>query len=144
MQMVFPAVLSSRGSSLPVAIVLLTLLATMGAAIVEASRFGNLAARGHVATAAALHLADTGLDSYERGTGSPFGSTRLGSSMGEATITANRLLRLTDSTVIVLVESLGTSPPGGTPIGRRTLRVLLQVDQEGNRQVISGSLMEDF
>ena len=144
MRMVFPVVLSSRGSSLPVAIVLLTLLATAGAAIVEVSRFGNLAARGHVAAAAALHLADTGLDSYRRGTGELLGSTRIGSSMGEATVTSRRLVQLADSTVIVIVESHGTSPPGATPIGRRTLRALMQVYPDGNRQVISGSLMEEL
>ena len=139
-----PAGTDSRGSSLPIAIVLLTLLAMMGAAIVEVSRFGSLAARAHISTASAMHLADTGLVVYEQGAVGAYGTTLLRSSSGEASVTAEQILRLRDSAVVVLVESRGTAPVGTNPTGRRTLQVLMRIDPNGDRQRVTGSLMEDF
>jgi hypothetical protein len=144
MRILNPVVTGSRGSSLPVTIVMLTLLTMIGAAIVETSRFGNLAARAHVSAAAAMHLADTGLAAYERGVVGAFGTTVLRSSSGQAVVTADQVVRLTDSSVVVLVESRGTAPVGMNPTGRRNLQVLMRIDPSGDRQRVAGSLMEDF
>lgn len=133
-----------HGSALPLAIALLTLLAMIGAATVEVSRFGNLAARAQISAAAAMHLADTGLNAYERGALGAYGTTFLRSSSGEASVTAEQVLRLKDSTIVVLVESQGTAPVGADPTGRRTLRVLMRIDPGGERQRVGGTLMEDF
>lgn len=139
-----PAVSDSRGSSLPVAIVLLTLLAIMGAAIMEVSRFGDLAARAQLSAAAAMHLADAGLAAYERGAVPTVGTVRLESASGEATVTASQMIRMSDSTIMVLVESRGTAPAGVRPIGQRTLQVMMHIDTTGVRQRIVGTLAEEY
>ena len=134
----------SEGTALPVAIVVLTMLTTIGAALVEVTRFGNLAARAHISAAAAMHLADTGLDAYERGALAAYGTTRLRSPSGGATIIAEQVLHLRDSTVLVLVESRGAAPDRPDPAGLRTLKVVMRINPNGDRERVGGTLMEDF
>lgn len=142
--MLLPAVADSRGSSLAIAIVLLTLLATVGVAIIEVSRFGQLAAQAQLSAAAAMYLADMGLDYYETGTTAALEPIQLESSSGEVTVTATQLLRMRDSTVIVLVESRGTASVGTQATGRRTLQVMVRIEPTGVRRRVRGTLAEEF
>lgn len=144
MRMLHPAVQTSRGSSLPVAILLLALLGTIGAAIVEVTRFGNLASRAQVSLAAAMHLADTGLQAYVSGALDAVGPSRLVSSRGEGLVRGETILRLNDSSTIVRVTSSGSSPSAARPAGHRTLEALVHFDPAGNRRPIAGSLWEEY
>lgn len=135
---------SARGSALPVAIAVVTLVVVITTAILEISVFGSLAAQAQRAGVAALHLADTGLRAYERGAITASGSTTLGSNSGDGLVSAEQLLVLPDSTVVMLVHSRGTSPAGAQPTGRRTLQVLVLVDSNGARRRVRGSLAEEF
>ena len=136
--------LSARGSALPVAIAIVTLIAVIAAAILEISVFGSLAARAQQTGVVALHVADTGLRAYERGAIVANGSTSLGSNSGEGLVSAERLLVLADSTVMMLVHSRGTSPAGARPTGRRTLQALIHIDSSGVRRRVPGSLAEEY
>lgn len=134
----------TAGSALPVAIVILTLVALITFSIVEESVFASLAVRAQRSGAVALHLADTGLRAYELGALTAHGSTNLRSESGHGVVIARQLLVLPDSSVLMLVHSRGTSPSGPQPTGRRTLQALVQIDSGGVRRRIHGSLAEDF
>ena len=131
-----------RGSALPIAVITLTLMMLLGAAAFQAARFGVASANGQLASAAALHIADTGLETYVAGTGPLSGSFRLEASWGETAVIVQPLILLADSSWIVRVESQGTAPPSGTPIGRRHLEQLVRIPLSGPRQRVSGSWTE--
>lgn len=132
----------TRGSVLPMVIIVLTILMMLGAAGFEAARFGAAAANGQLAAAAAFHAADTGLETYVAGTGPVAGSFRLQASWGEAQVTAQPLILLADSSWIVRVESRGTAPSMSMPIGRRHLEELVRIPSSGPRQRVDGSWTE--
>jgi len=133
---------ANRGSVLPLALIVLTLLAITGFAGFEAARFGRAAARGQLYAAAALHAADTGLATYMAGTGAPTDSFRLRASWGIAYVVARPLIILADSSVIVRVESRGFAPAESTAVGRRQLEQLFRLAPDGSRSPIRGSWSE--
>ena len=132
----------TRGSVLPVALIVLTVMTMLGAAAFEAARFGAAAANGQMAAAAAFHAADTGLETYVAGTGPLAGSFRLKASWGEAQVTARPLIQLSDSSWIVRVESRGAAPSDSMPVGRRHLEELVRIPLSGPRQRVGGSWTE--
>lgn len=133
---------ASRGSVLPVTLIVLILLVMTGVAGFEAARFAKTAATGQLAAAAALHAADTGLAAYTLGTGSAVGSFRLRASWGEAHVTAEPLVSLSDSSVIVLVESSGFAPAESAAVGRRYLAQLTRIGADGSRHRVRGTWNE--
>ena len=134
----------TRGSILPIALIVLTVMMMLGAAAFEAARFGVAAANGQMAAAAAFHAADTGIETYLAGTGPVAGSFRLKASWGEAEVTARPLIMLADSTWIVQVESRGTAPSDSMPVVRRHLKTLVGILVSGPRQRVSASWSEQM
>jgi hypothetical protein len=132
----------TRGSVLPIALIVLTVMTMLGAAAFEAARFGAAAASGQMAAAAAFHAADTGIETYVSGTGPVVGSFRLKASWGEARVTSRRLMLLADSSWIVHVQSEGAAPSDSMPVGRRHLEVLVSIPLSGPRQRVGGSWTE--
>ncbi len=132
----------NRGSVLPLALIVLTLLAIVGFAGFEAARFGSMAARGQLYAAAALHAADTGLATHLAGTGAPTGGFWLRASWGEAYVSAVPVLMLADSSIIVRVESRGFAPAESGAVGRRTLEQLARIAPDGSRTPMRGSWRE--
>lgn len=132
----------TRGSVLPIALITLTVMTILGAAAFEAARFAGAAANAQLAAAAALHVADTGLETYAAGTGPFSGSFRLEASWGETQVTAEPLIRLADSSWIVRVASRGAAPSASRPVGRRHVEQLVITLSSGPRRRVSGSWTE--
>ena len=132
----------TRGSILPIALIVLTVMMMLGAAAFEAARFGVAAANGQMAAAAAFHAADTGIETYLAGTGPVAGTFQIRASLGEAQVTARPLILMADSSWIVQVESRGTAPSDSMPVGRRDLKSLVSIPLSGPRQRVSGSWAE--
>jgi len=131
-----------RGSALPIAVITMTLMMLLGAAAFQAARFGVAAAYGQLASAAALHIADTGLETYVAGTGPLSGNFRLEAAWGETAVIVQPLILLADSSWIVRVESQGTAPSSDKPVGRRHLEQLVRIPLSGPRQRVGGSWTE--
>lgn len=134
----------TRGSVLPIALIVLIIIMMLGAAAFEAARFGAAAANGQLAAAAAFHAADTGLESYVAGTGPVAGDFRLHASWGEAHVIAEPLIRLADSSWIVRVKSRGAAPSDSMPVGRRHLEILVRIPSSGPRLRVNGSWTEQM
>lgn len=129
------------GSVLPAVLIALSAIALLGLAGYESAQFGNAAARASVAAGAALHAADSGLQMYSRGIGPVLGGQALVAAPGRGSAYAERLLQMTDSTLIVRVSVEGESPVVGLPSGRRLLSRLYRIDG-ANRSAVPGSWRE--
>lgn len=134
----------NRGSVIHVALIVMTLLAMAGFAGFGAVRLARTASGGQMAAAAALHAAETGLAAHLAGTGQPVGSFRIRASWGEALVTAQPLVTLPDSSVVVRVESQGFAPAESAAVGRRRLEQLTRLDAAGSRRRVRGSWKEQM
>lgn len=129
------------GSVLPAVVVGLAAIGLLALAGLQSASFGSRAARASVAAGAALHAADSGLESYGRGAAPVLGVQAIVAPPGRATVTAEALVRLNDSSYVVLVRSEGRSPSSGAAAGRRSLVRLFRVEGT-TRTPIGGSWKE--
>lgn len=131
-----------RGSVLPVVLVGLAALGLLALAAYDAARFARAAARNQVATTAALHAADSGLDLYVEGVGPPEGPLDVDAAPGSAIMSVVGLARLADSSIVVAVTSEGRARHGIGPTVIRRLRLVVRIDSAGKRQRVRGSWRE--
>ena len=130
------------GSVLPLVLVGLAVLALLCLSAYEAARFALTAARTRAAAAVAWHAADSGLEIYLRGGGPAEGPLVIEAPPGQAIVSVVPFTRLTDSSRIVQVVSVGRAPAGpGRPVVRR-LGALARIDSIGSRHAIPGSRHE--
>lgn len=129
------------GSAIAAVLVGLVAIGLLAVAGFQSASFGRAASRAAVAAGAALHAADSGFDLYAEGIGPTLGTQAILAPPGLGTVVAERLVRLNDSTIVVLVRSDGMSPPSGAAVGRRSLTRLFRVDAS-SRTVVRGTWRE--
>lgn len=129
------------GSVLPAIVVGLAAIGLLAVAGFQSASFGRAAARAAMAAGAALHAADSGLEFYGAGGGPAVGAQGILAPPGRGDLVAERLVRLNDSSFVVLLRSEGTSPATGPSVGRRSLSRLFRVEGS-TRTAVQGSWRE--
>lgn len=129
---------------LPLVLVGLAAAGLLAVAGYDSARFALSAARHQAAATVALHAADSGLDLFVAGAGSPDGPLAIDAPPARAVVSVVGLVHLEDGSRMVAVVSEGRAAAGPGPPVMRRVALLVRIDAAGQRHPARGSWRERF